>query len=43
MNIKEEEFSDRSILEWLATQLMLFHKEKYGEGCEITMQEDREK
>jgi hypothetical protein len=36
MYIKEEEFSDRPIIEWLVIQLKQIHYDKYGERCEIT-------
>jgi hypothetical protein len=35
MNVKEEEYSDVSIYEWLKIKLKIYHYEKYGVECEI--------
>jgi hypothetical protein len=40
MYIKEEEFSDRHVIEWLVSQIKLYHLEKYGEECEISQKEN---
>ena len=35
MRVLKEEYNERSVVEWLIINLRLYHIEKFGEKCEV--------